>query len=245
LISIILKPSAFKHKEEFLTKINQELARLHHDDIQVNNLIRVQYFFNPKNFCKGREYLYILPVSMIDPKPLKNAILNTTLVEENKTPTELLEKFNAILAKYVGRKAYHNYTEKVAAGHDSSYRYQCFSFDLTQCRIMREIKTVKLTLPNIEEQESILTEYREKHKTDSEDEQESKGIGLSNIANILPLKMAYIDDTDIFQIEGHDDLRFVCIKFKGNRYVICQAVNICSFMLHQIRKMVGMAVSGS
>ncbi len=58
---------------------------------------------------------------MIDSSTSKNTLINanTTIYA---TSAEQLTRLNQLLAKYLERKPFHNYTESIPAGDEKSYR---------------------------------------------------------------------------------------------------------------------------
>jgi tRNA pseudouridine(38-40) synthase len=119
-----IRQKEIRLKDQFLILANQQLQSTQHNDILITNVMRVQPNFNPQKNCSSREYLYILPLSLIDTsKPFKNTLINTQGTIMYNSLDELLTRFNQLLAKYVGRHAFHNYTERIDAGADESYRY--------------------------------------------------------------------------------------------------------------------------
>jgi tRNA pseudouridine38-40 synthase len=94
--------------EKFLAAVNAHLP----PTVRVFKVMRVPNGFNSQHAASGRIYGYLFPASLLGPAP------------------ELaLARLNAGLARFVGTKRYHNFTDKVRASDPSAQRVirECFA----------------------------------------------------------------------------------------------------------------------
>lgn len=125
--------------DETISKINAELP----PEITVNEIKRVTKNFNCKNACDSRTYKYLMPtyaLSNVAPLPLPlqeehglneaelQKYRDTELVayqahEKYRVDSDVIDKANALLAKYIGPHYYHNFTSGKLPLEPSSQRF--------------------------------------------------------------------------------------------------------------------------
>jgi tRNA pseudouridine38-40 synthase len=97
---------ALAEKEDFVSLLNSTLS----PDIRVQTIQRVENYFNPKNYCKRRTYLYFMPTW----------VLSTT---QSKLEKEDWNRLNLVLSKYLGTHPFHNFTTKMLPTDPSVCRH--------------------------------------------------------------------------------------------------------------------------
>ena len=103
--------------------VNEELP----DDVKVFKIIEMSRTFDSKNNNNNREYHYILPSFMLEPKvnfPSNDKSIDTFVGNYNfKITPEYHEKIKEICRLFRGSKKYHNYTKKLSFNDASSQRH--------------------------------------------------------------------------------------------------------------------------
>ncbi len=110
-------------EEQMKQVINSALP----NDIKIFRLIEVSRTFDSKSDNSNREYHYILPCFMLEPRAncpsSGNTIDNFVGNYKYKITPELHEKIQEICKTFKGTKKYHNYTKRLAFSDASSQRH--------------------------------------------------------------------------------------------------------------------------
>lgn len=122
-----------KYPEISEKDMKQKLNDILPKDIHIFRFIEMSEHFDSKENNNHREYHYILPSFMLEPKTADykipyNQTKETPMEEykanyEFKLSPELHDKVKAICKAFVGTKKYHNYTKKVGFSEAQSVRH--------------------------------------------------------------------------------------------------------------------------
>jgi len=97
-------------------------------DIKIFRIIEVSKSFDSKDMNNNREYHYILPSFMLEPKILSPDLVRTGIDKftgnyNYRITPEYHEKIKTVLKFFKGSKKYHNYTKKLNFHDPSSVRH--------------------------------------------------------------------------------------------------------------------------
>lgn len=131
-------------EDDMKTTFNQNLP----EDIKIFRIIEVSKSFNSKDTNNNREYHYILPSFMLEPKALSTVLIKGVSIDtfipnySFKITPEFHEKIKEVCKFYKGTKKYHNYTKKLKFSDPSSNRhiYELSCDELIDCEHFQLIK---------------------------------------------------------------------------------------------------------
>lgn len=112
-------------EEDLKNKANELLP----SDIKIFRVIEVSKSFDSKDTNNNREYHYILPSFMLEPKILSDTNNIRTSIDkfignyDFKISPEYHEKIQSVCKFFRGSKKYHNYTKKLSFQDPSSVRH--------------------------------------------------------------------------------------------------------------------------
>ncbi|KAI5079597.1 hypothetical protein GOP47_0005076 [Adiantum capillus-veneris] len=231
-LKIEVNPEAWGCNDDgigFADKINQYLPRT----IKIFGIAPVNKSFDPRRGCRTRTYRYLLPSAAV-------GVTESTSIEEVQ---QHISRFQIILSSFVGHYPYHNYTIR------SQYRKKS-SASNKKDSMKHDIKQEDSQLP------LSVSDY-------SSDEDESCNDELSSLPVLStstspkqadelsspPPKIFWLHEINIadkiFSAHFRTVFSFTCgglQNFKGLQFLELN-VHGESFMLHQIRKMIGTAVA--
>lgn len=106
-------------------KPGEEIVR----NVLVHSYTIVHDYFIPKNFCKRRTYLYLLPKRVLFANNAINALVHgsdPSKMVANQSDETIIQRLNHLFRYYEGRHSFHNFTEGENAnnvGNPSNYRH--------------------------------------------------------------------------------------------------------------------------
>ena len=122
-------------EQDMKEKLNAILPK----DIRIFRVIEVSNHFDSKENNNNREYHYVLPTFLLEPRKEENKKLNEEANTENKedvtVPKDFIgnysyrlteedkKKLNELCKGFLGSKKYHNYTRKIGYSDPSSLRH--------------------------------------------------------------------------------------------------------------------------
>jgi tRNA pseudouridine38-40 synthase len=126
--------------DEIVEKINTEMEKTKAQisgknvvpprrNVTLQSFQPVQTFFKPKDFCKRRTYLYLLPKRLLFGNQAINNLFqgsDNPSHPSNMSNEEIVTRLNQLLKYYEGRHSFHNFTTVESAeqpGHPSNYRH--------------------------------------------------------------------------------------------------------------------------
>ena len=122
-----------KYPDELEKDMKEKVNKILPHDIHIFRFIEMSEHFDAKENNNHREYHYILPTFMLEPKgddyKLPYGQTKDTPMEEYKgnyefrISPELHDKVKLICKSFLGSKKYHNYTKKVAFSEAQSVRH--------------------------------------------------------------------------------------------------------------------------
>ena len=132
-VSAIMNVVSVKlHKYPNMDEIDmkEKLNKILPKDIRVFRIIEVSDHFDSKDNNNNREYHYILPSFLLEPKKIAQEKEEKEIKYEDykpnygyKLPEEDINKLKEICKIFLGTKKYHNYTQKVGFSDMSSQRH--------------------------------------------------------------------------------------------------------------------------
>jgi tRNA pseudouridine38-40 synthase len=142
VISCKLHKDPTLDEEDMKKLINENLPK----DIKVFRMIEMSRTFDSKGDNNNREYHYIIPSFMLEPKENYNSIgksIDTFVGNYNfRISPEYHDKIKEIARVFRGSKKYHNYTKKLSFSDASSQRhiYELSCIDLIDFEKFQAIK---------------------------------------------------------------------------------------------------------
>jgi tRNA pseudouridine38-40 synthase len=142
-------------------KPGEEIVR----NVLVHSYTIVHDYFIPKNFCKRRTYLYLLPKRVLFANSALNALVHgsdPSKMVANQSDEMLIQRLNDLFRYYEGRHSFHNFTEGENANHvgnPSNYRHM-FSVQLDPNTPMIKVEGQDYFLVRFDGQSFMLHQIR-------------------------------------------------------------------------------------
>lgn len=118
----VIIETAKKHPQKG-KKPDEEVVR----NVVVQGFTQVHDYFIPKNFCKKRTYLYLLPKRTLFANTSINALLPSRATNLDTSNNEaIIQRLNQLFKLYEGRHSFHNFTDGGTSndiGNPSNYRH--------------------------------------------------------------------------------------------------------------------------
>ena len=258
-------PTDEKEKEVVIQRINTILP----SDIRLITATKVTKCFNSHTACSNRRYCYLLPTYLFTNITTMNNLLHTALTKQGlitdcaraggfvepgskkycgatalveireksqgyRVSIETLDLFKKALHFYEGTKSYHNFTTGKESGEDSSKRY------ITSCTCSQPFYTNQHVISHSTTPLPSSTSSSSSAVTHSDVTHQSgvtgpePEIGGESIRSALGQGGPQDSEEQVMGTGTEGECEWVCVTIEGQ-----------SFVLNQIRKMIGLAVDVS
>ncbi|KAI3927122.1 hypothetical protein MKX01_029890 [Papaver californicum] len=220
------------------------------DNVKVFSILPSQRSFDARRECTIRKYTYLLPGEVIGIK----SDCSSVEIDHN------LSEFNSILNSFEGEHPFHNYTirsqyrtqppgGKVAKTRraklpNKASDYNSEKIDIVEKGVVGGVTTSDCAIDNL----LISSNYKDSDEQSDDIVENSEDV-LQNPGSIQPIRARWLHEPDESDKIGAAHFRKIHVcscgkveKMQGRNYIEINIVGE-SFMLHQIRKMIGTAVA--
>jgi tRNA pseudouridine38-40 synthase len=137
-----------KHPDMDEDEVKKQANLLLPQDIKIFRIIEVSRSFDSKATNNNREYHYILPAYMLEPRAKDEEKLQLNDYKPNylfKISTEYHEKIKEVCKFFKGSKKYHNYTKKLTFNDASAVRH-IYEFSCNEIINFENFQVIKFTI---------------------------------------------------------------------------------------------------
>lgn len=225
---VMTLPNIHNNKDTFTFNLNDVLKELNHrinnhfrikqlnlqDQVRIVNIQRVPARFIVHHWCQFRRYLYLLPLNALDLNH-RNILMTCTNIFHLQSIEQKIEKMNELFSYFEGRHYFHNFTVDATPGSDTSVRH-VKSMRVIQVVIQRNDSTLVFCPTN-----TTTTTMNNNNNT------------TNTTTNTTTTMTTNITSTSTPITTSHQlEIPHLMIEISGR-----------SFMLHQIRMMIGTVIA--